>query len=206
MDNIFDKYYEKYDTWYEKNKYTYYSELKLLQKLIPENKKGIEIGVGTGRFAAPLGIEYGIDPSENMLKIAKERGVKVKRASGERIPFSDNVFEYAAIIITLAFVNNPQEVIKEAWRVLNNKGKIIIGIVDSSSFLADFYRKKEGVFYKEAKFVKVNQLAQWLKAAGFYNLIYYQTLFNLPRDMTEIEKPRNGFGQGGFVVVVADKK
>ncbi len=206
MSNIFDENYEKYDRWYEKNEYAYQSELKLLRKIIPENKKGLEIGVGTGRFAAPLGIEYGIDLSENMLKIANDRGVKVERASGESVPFKNNAFEYIAIIITLAFVNNPQEVIKEAWRVLNNNGKIIIGIIDSNSFLADFYRKKEGAFYKEAKFIKVNQLTQWLKAAGFYNLIYYQTLFNLPRDMTEIEKPRSGFGQGGFVAVVADKK
>ena len=205
MFSIFDQYFKKYDTWYEKNKFTYLSELKLLSKLVPKDKKGLEIGVGTGRFAESLGIKYGIDPSVNMLKIAKGRGVKIKKASGENVPFKDNVFEYVVIVITLAFVNSPQKVIKEAWRVLNNNGKIIIGIVDSNSFLADFYRNKEGAFYKEAKFVKVNQLTQWLKAAGFYNLIYYQTLFNLPRDMNEIEKPRSGFGQGGFVAVIAGK-
>ncbi len=126
-----------------------------MSKLVPKDKKGLEIGVGTGRFAESLGIKYGIDPSRNMLKLAKQRGIIANKASGENIPFDNNTFDYVAIIITLAFVNNPQDVIKEAWRVLKSKGRIIIGIVDNDSFLADFYRNKEGVFYKEAKFIEV---------------------------------------------------
>jgi len=206
MSSIFDQYFKKYDTWYEKNKFTYLSELKLLSKLVPKDKKGLEIGVGTGRFAESLGIKYGIDPSRNMLKLAKQRGIIVSKASGENIPFDNNTFDYVAIIITLAFVNNPQDVIKEAWRVLKSKGRIIIGIVDNDSFLADFYRNKEGVFYKEAKFIEVKKLNSWLEVSGFYNPTCYQTLFHLPQDIKEIEESKDGFGKGGFVAVVADKK
>jgi ubiquinone/menaquinone biosynthesis C-methylase UbiE len=206
MSNIFNKNSEKYDSWYERNKFAYLSELKLLSKLVPKGKKGLEIGVGTGRFAEPLGIKYGIDPSENMLNLARQRGIIVKKAFGEDIPFNGDTFDYAAIIITLAFVSNPEAVIKEAYRVLNSKGRIIIGIVDSDSFLADYYRNKEGVFYKNARFIEVKQLTDWLKTSGFINPFYHQTLFHLPKDVKEVEEPKDGFGQGGFVVVTADKK
>jgi len=59
--NIFDRYYKRYDNWYEKNKFAYLSELKTVRKVLPRKGKGLEIGVGTGRFAAALGISTGID-------------------------------------------------------------------------------------------------------------------------------------------------
>jgi len=43
--------------------------------LLPWQGLGLEIGVGTGRFAAPLGIKVGVDPSMAMLAYAAERGV-----------------------------------------------------------------------------------------------------------------------------------
>jgi ubiquinone/menaquinone biosynthesis C-methylase UbiE len=205
MTNIFNQYFRQYDDWYKKNKYTYLSELKLLSRLIPKAKKGLEIGVGTGRFAEPLGIKYGIDPAEKMLEIAAKRGIVVRQAAGENIPFEDNTFDYVAIIITLAFVKNPKKVVQEALRVLKKKGKIIIGFVEGNSFLADFYRTKEGPFYKKAKFIKVNRLLGWLKKESCQKLSIYQTLFNIPKDITDIQPYKKGFGAGGFVVIEAQK-
>jgi len=34
----------------------------------------------------------------------------------------------------------------------------------------------------------------------------YQTLFHLPPNIKDIEEPRKGFGQGGFVVIKGIKK
>jgi len=64
MSDIFDKYYKKYDAWYEKNKFAYLSEIGALKKVVPNKGEGLEIGVGTGRFASRLGIKYGADPSK----------------------------------------------------------------------------------------------------------------------------------------------
>jgi ubiquinone/menaquinone biosynthesis C-methylase UbiE len=203
--NIFEKYYKKYDSWYDKNKFTYFSELKLLSAIIPKNKKGLEIGVGTGRFAEPLGIKYGIDPSENMLKFAKDRGIIVKKASGENIPFDDNIFDYTAIIITLAFVKDPKKVIKEAARVTKEDGLLIAAIVESDSFLADFYRKKKGPFYKNAHFIKIDELNKWLENEGFANIKHYQTVFDTPENIKGVQDYKKAWGQGGFVVTIAEK-
>jgi len=69
---------KKYDAWYDTNKFAYLSELEALRKVLPEVGRGLEIDVGTGRFAVPLGIDIGIDSSKRMIEIAKERGASVR--------------------------------------------------------------------------------------------------------------------------------
>jgi hypothetical protein len=42
--------------------------------LLPENDKGMEIGVGNGRFAAPLGSKLGVEPPAAMRKLRGQGG------------------------------------------------------------------------------------------------------------------------------------
>ena len=205
MKSIFDRYYKKYDAWYGKNIFAYLSELQAVKAALPKKGKGLEIGVGTGRFAAPLGIAVGIDPSKNMIKIARQRGVDARMGRGERLPFRNANFDYVAIIITLCFVKNPQKVLKEARRVLKKKGKIIIGIIDKDNFLGKFYQRKKSIFYKQANFFSVRQVRELLKAEGFSSFSYYQTIFKTLNKINSIEKPNKGFGRGGFVVICASR-
>ncbi len=205
---IFDKYFGEYDQWYEKNKVIYLSELEALRKVTPTGKKGLEIGVGTGRFAEPLGIEYGVDPSEKMLSIAQKRGIKTFVAKGENLPFSNEEFDYVLIAITICFVEEPDKVIEESRRVLKNGGKLIIGIADKESSLGKFYleKKKEGHrFYKYATFYSTDEIVKMLKKHNFTNFTFYQTLFKPIEEIKEIEEPKEGYGEGSFVVISATK-
>ncbi len=206
MKSVFDQYSKKYDAWYDRNTFTYLSELEALKKVLPKQGAGLEIGVGTGRFAHPLGIMIGIDPSRNMVKMARQRGVDAWRGYGESLLFNKGVFDYAAIIITLCFLRFPQLVLKEVSRVLKPKGKIVVGIVDRDSFLGKFYQKKNSLFYKSAKFFSIDEVTDLLKKAGFNKFSYYQTIFDLPNKITSIQRPRKGFGKGGFVVIEAERK
>jgi len=203
---IYDRSFKRYDEWYEENKFAYLSELEAIKKVLPQKGIGLEIGVGTGRFAAPLGIKYGIDPSEKMLSIASLRGVEIKKSKGENIPFQNSSFDYVAIIFTLCFVTNPKKVLEEAFRVLKKSGKIIIGIIDKNSYLGRHYQNNRGSFYKKAKFFTVEDTAMLIKKAGFHKFSFYQTLFDLPEKITCIENPLKGYGLGGFVVISAVKK
>lgn len=203
---IFDRYYKKYDAWYDRNIFAYQSEVEALRKVLPKKGNGLEIGVGTGRFASALGIKTGIDPSRRMLEAAKDRGIDVRLGLGENIPFPKEIFDYVAIIIALCFVKNPRKVIEEAVRVLKKNGKIIIGIVDKESFLGKFYQKKKSVFYKQAKFFSVKEATDLLQKAGFASFSYYQTISVLPDEMSLVEKPKKGFGKSGFVVISGIKR
>jgi len=44
--------------------------------MLPEGGTGIEIGVGTGRFASQLGIKLGLEPSKSMASLARQRGMR----------------------------------------------------------------------------------------------------------------------------------
>jgi hypothetical protein len=60
----FDEYASQYEDWFERNKFAFESELRAIREQLPKSNNGIEIGVGSGRFAVPLGIKIGIDPSK----------------------------------------------------------------------------------------------------------------------------------------------
>ncbi|MGY0287697.1 MAG: class I SAM-dependent methyltransferase [Candidatus Methanodesulfokora washburnensis] len=109
----FDLYYKEYDEWYERNRFAYLTELEALKREIPRNKRGLEVGVGTGRFASPLGVPFGIDPSVGMIKVAKDRGVEVVQGVGEEMPFPDSAFDYVLLAITICFLEDPDRTILE---------------------------------------------------------------------------------------------
>ena len=205
MSNVFNKHYKRYDAWYDKNNYAYLSELDAVKLVLPKKGKGLEIGVGTGRFASALGIKYGVEPAANMAKLARKRGVEVYLGYGGALPFIDGSFDYVVMLITLCFIKDPVQTLQEAHRVLKKGGKIIIGIVDKESFLGKFYLEKKSIFYKQAIFFSITDLTALLKKAGFKRFSYCQTLFTLPYNMNTVEKPEKGFGKGGFVVISAKK-
>ena len=97
----FEKYSEKYEDWFERNKFAYKSEVQAIKELLPQGKKGIEIGVGSGRFAVPLGIKTGVDPSPRMRKIAQQKGIKVIDAVAEELPFKNSQFELALMVTSI---------------------------------------------------------------------------------------------------------
>lgn len=206
MRNLFNKYYKEYDAWYGRNRFAYLSEVEAIKKVLPKKGKGLEIGVGTGRFASRLGIRYGIDPSAKMLKIAKRRGIKTEVAYGENLPFGNNEFDYALIAITICFVNDPEKVIAESKRVLKENGRIIIGIVDKNSFLGKYYQKKKSKFYKAARFFSAKGIVNLLKKQHFSNFSFWQAIFDFPDKIKRVEIPKRGFGKGGFVVICALNK
>ncbi len=201
--SIFNKYYKRYDAWYEKNKLAYLSELKALRKVLPKRGKGLEIGVGTGRFASALGVKYGVDPSLEMARIAKRRGLKIEIGRGEKLSFKNQEFDFCLVVITISFISNPEKVIKEIKRILKKKGRLIIGIIDRESFLGRYYQKKKSEFYKEAHLFSPPEVVTLLKKAGFKKFSFWQTIFHLPQKIKEVEKPKTGFGEGGFVVICA---
>jgi ubiquinone/menaquinone biosynthesis C-methylase UbiE len=203
--NVFNKHYKRYDAWYDKNNHAYLSELNAVKSVLPKKGKGLEIGVGTGRFASALGIRYGVEPSANMAKLARKRGIEVYLGYGGALPFIDGSFNYAVMLITLCFIKDPLQALQEAHRVLKKGGKIIIGIVDKESFLGKFYLEKKSIFYKQAAFSSIPDLTTLLKKAGFNRFSYCQTLFTLPDNMNGVERPKKGFGKGGFVVISAKR-
>ena len=201
----FEKYSDEYDKWFDNHMDFYAAELETIRRLIPPpGAEGMEVGVGSGKFAVPLGIKIGVDPSERMAGKAREQGIDVQFGIAEELPFSDGRFDFVLMVTTICFVDDVLKSLKEISRVLKTGGFIIVGFVDRDSELGKQYseKKKSSRFYKDATFFSTPEVLRYLKESGFLITKVLETLIPGEAPKTVLE----GFGRGGFVAVKGMKK
>ncbi len=106
-------------------------------------KKILDIGCGKGRFSEIFFMKganiFGIDPSEKLLKEAREKSFGKSFISGSAtdLPFSDNTFDCVFCIEVLEHVPDFRKAVREMVRVLKRNGKLII--IDKN--ILSFHRK-----------------------------------------------------------------
>ncbi len=111
------------------------------------------MGLGTGRFSEPLGIKEGVEPSENMAAIARERGIEVTNGIAENLPIRDLYFDFV-LFVTICHLDNLKLAFEHAHRILKSGGSIIIGFIDKNQEIAKSYEKKE----KEVPFLNMQPI------------------------------------------------
>jgi SAM-dependent methyltransferase len=205
---IFEKHAAEYDKWFEENEAVYKSEIRALKDVVPRKGFGLEVGVGTGRFAAPLGIRIGVEPTRAMADMARKRGIIVHEARAEVLPFDDESFDFVLMVTIICFLEAPLLALEEAKRVLKPGGLIIIGMIDRNSPLGKDYdrRKLTSRFYKYANFRSADQVLNWLKGLDFDCIAIRQTIFRNRKEIDSIEPSEVGHGKGAFVAIAAKKK
>jgi SAM-dependent methyltransferase len=199
----FEQFPDAYEAWFERFPLVYEAELRAVRRFTPRRGPSLEIGVGSGRFAAPLGVTWGVDPSPRMLALARQRGLRVVAGVAEHLPFARGVFRWALVVTTLCFVDDARAMMAEAHRVLQPGGRLIIGLVDRESPIGRLYqaRKEEDVFYREATFFSAADVWELMRAAGFRQMAAAQTLFGPLEEVTSAEPVKPGWGEGSFVVI-----
>jgi SAM-dependent methyltransferase len=203
----FEHHTGRYERWFGRHEAAYLSELRVLRELLPDPGLALEIGVGTGRFAEPLGVAVGVDPSLSMLAYARQRGIGVVCAVAEALPFRHGAFDHALIVTTICFVDDARAMLLEACRVLRPGGALIIGFIDRTSRLGRHYEahRQESVFYRDAVFFSADEVGHLLSETGFGERTWRQTLTKPLAEMVEVEPSRPGFGDAAFVAVKAVK-
>ena len=204
---------ERYEAWYDTTpgRVLFDLELAALRPLLAGTARPrLEVGVGSGRFAAALGIEVGLDQAEAPLRLAKARGVRVVRGAGEQLPFGDNTFGAVALVVTLCFAENPAGVLTEVSRVLGAGGRLVVGLVPLDSAWGRSYEEKgrEGhPFYRHARFQTLVEYRRMLATAGFRLVEARSTLFQAPGDEPVVEPVRGGAVAGaGFVALAVQRE
>lgn len=195
----------EYESWFEKYPHFFQSELLAFQVVLPQNKKGIEIGVGTGKFAHALSIHVGVEPSDKMASMAESRGIKVFHGVAENLPIADKSFDFVLMVTLICFLKDVAKSLQEANRILKENGELIIGMIDKNRELGKTYEQKKSTskFYRNACFYSPEEVTEFLKEAGFNNFQYWQTLLHPNENI--IEQPQSLFGKGSFVIVKARK-
>jgi SAM-dependent methyltransferase len=203
----FDNYLDEYEHWFDNNYSVFLSELEAIRKVVPAGSRGVEIGVGSGIFALPLGIKEGCDPSASMREKAVGRGINVIDGIAENLPYTTESFDYALMVTTICFVDNPLQSIQEVYRILKPDGMFIMGFVDKDSPVGKEYitNKEKSIFYKDAVFFSTEEIYKLLIAGGFTIKETYQTVFGALNEIKEIQQPEKDFGKGSFVVIQARK-
>lgn len=103
----------------------------LLDKITNKNSKIIDIGSGSG-----INIQYlknynivGVDKSKRLVQAGKKEGKNIRMYDVEkRIPFRKNSFDVALCLDILEHLENDDRVLKEIYRILTPKGKILITV------------------------------------------------------------------------------
>lgn len=116
---------------------------------VKKEKKLLDVACGAGyllKIAESRGLEtYGVDISEEAIKIAKKiaKKSKIMVDRGEKLEYSDNFFDYVFCIGSLEHFLDMDKGIKEMVRVSKENAKICI-VVPNINFLLWKFKKDKG--------------------------------------------------------------
>lgn len=203
----FEKYSNKYEDWFEDNKYAYQSEINAIKDILPVFKSGIEIGVGSGKFALPFNIKLGIEPSAEMRRLAESRGITVLDGIAENLPLENEKFDLVLMVTTLCFLDDVKKAFSEVYRILKPEGYFVNGFVDKNSKIGKIYQKYKdrSIFYKEAVFFSTKEVVKLIDEAGFRKIEFRQTIFSPLDKINKVNIVKKGYGEGSFIVIRAQK-
>lgn len=144
-----------------------------LATLVRPGEAVLEVGVGTGSLLAVLapvaGRIIGVDNSSAMLREARERmlregldSVDLRLGEMAHLPVSDREVDLALLNMVFHHALQPQAVLKELYRVLAPRGRLLIA--DLQRHELEWVRERMADqwlgFERE-------ELEEWLSAAGF---------------------------------------
>ncbi|MCG3418843.1 demethylmenaquinone methyltransferase [Oceanobacillus sp. M65] len=203
--HVFEKIYGKYD---KMNSIISFQRHKSWRKDVmrrmnmAEGSQVLDVCSGTGDWAissaaivGPSGKVIGLDFSENMLSIAKEKKedlqltqLELLHGNAMELPFEDNSFDYVTIGFGLRNVPDYVTVLKEMYRVVKPGGKVVC-LETSQPSLVGFRQ----LYYLYFRFIM--PLLGRMMAKSYKE---YAWLHESAKDFPDKEKLEQLFHQAGF--------
>ena len=214
---MFDGYADKYDQWFLTNNRVFESELKLLHACLNPLKKDkiLSVGCGSGLFESALKreydiiVEYGLEPSTDMAKIAEKRGVKVEIGDAETTLLKAEEYDVIYLNGCSTYIADLSSAYRNCYNALKKGGSLILldvpvesayGILYSFAKYVEGY-DESGIFHSPIE--KLSIVKDELKMK---NIRFMQTLVAHPIYTNDsVEEPIEGYDKGGYVALIAEK-
>lgn len=226
----FDGYAAKYDRWFMDNENLFYSELKLYEKALGDikDKKVLSVGCGSGLFesiANYLHVE-GLEPSEDMAKIAINRGLNVRTGLIEECNLEDDNYDLIYFNGSSSYMKDLKLAYFKAYKALKKDGYLVLFDVPKESAFGFMYLLAKSLGKFDHEFLNGNMpqfpypielmaSGHWhtteekiniLKELGMREFNFYQTLLANPMYTNQkVEEVVEGYKNGGYVAIIAKK-
>ncbi|HON82110.1 MAG TPA: methyltransferase domain-containing protein [Methanoregulaceae archaeon] len=168
--DVFEEYADDYDRWFDEHRDEYLAELSRIRQVLPApDSRAIEVGVGSGRFAAPLGIRMGVEPSRALCRMAHRRGIEVIRGTAEALPVKDSSCSSILMVTVICFLDDPVPVFGELHRILVDQGTLILAFIEREGKIHQRYLREggKGRFLSRARFYSQDEVRGLLDKTGF---------------------------------------
>lgn len=189
---LYDPLAAGYEAWFEKppGREIFALELDCVRSVEPDFAGDwLEVGAGTGRFAAALGIQRGIDPSAGMLEYALRRGIEVRTGVGEDLPYADGGFDGVLLATVLPFLSDAPQVLRECRRVLRPAARLVACLVPRESPWGEYYagQGRDGhEIFSHCRFFTCDEVIELCRQAGF---TLHHAASSLMSGPTEVPSP-----------------
>jgi ubiquinone/menaquinone biosynthesis C-methylase UbiE len=173
----FDEVAEVYDESLPSHVTAHYlaKRTRFIVERCPPPARLLDVGCGTGALAAELaarGYEAtGLDPSEGMLSVLRERapGVTAVRASATSMPFADGEFDLSVSVATMHHIADPDSVrlaLGEMVRVVRPGGTVIVWDHNPRNPYWPYLMKRVPQDRGDERLVGVDELVDGLREGG----------------------------------------
>lgn len=190
---------QRYDAWFLSPMGRHVEEVEnqlILDLLRPQAGESLlDVGCGTGNHLLlfqQLGLDVcGVDPSEAMLRVAREKlgaRAELRVASAEELPYEDNAFDIVSLISSLEFAQ-PLHALSEAARVA--RSRVFVGVLNSFS-ANGLQRRVEALFrptvYRKARFYNIWELQYLVRRVVGTCRVQWGSVLWLPLKFHSLDK------------------
>lgn len=215
---IFNGIAAQYDDWYSQKKGAFVDRVETdlafgMLKLEP-GMSVLDVGCGTGNFSMKMAergcVVTGIDVSEEMLKVAREKAaekslsISYLQMDATELGFDDGAFDVVLTMAAVEFIEDTARAVEEMFRVVKNGGQVLIGTINADSDWGEYYQTKKlqgNSIYRYAVFKTIEDLKVWEpeKLVGTGACLFIPPFADEEEYTIEREKELSGKRRGGYV-------
>ena len=151
---MFNQFDGEHDGRVEKPSCLRHSGLPAMKQAVLQNRKGIEIGVGSERFAGPQHVEWVVELLAGIALLARQRSINAFNAVAETLALEIQPYDLAKMVTTGCFLNDIPKALWEGYLIIKPGGIFVIGLIVCNSERGKKYEQHKGTnkVYREAHF------------------------------------------------------